>query len=263
MAEDHVPSSTYTRDYYESHCAGHLEFLESGGRVLPPRLRVPLELGAMEPGMCVLDVGCGRGELLLHTARAGATSYGVDYAQDAVRIARETFERAEDPVRSRICGVQRADAGRLPYMSHTFDRVFMLDIVEHLYPAELREALSEAYRVLRPGGAAVVHTMPNLWYYRFGYPLYRSVQRLRGVRLPANPRERWAYHHVHVNEQTPVTLRRALRGAGFTVKVRLVSIQTYEYERNRLVRAGMHVLTQCYPYRWLFCNDILAVARKA
>jgi len=255
-----VPSSAYTREYYESHCHGHQEFLESGGDVLPPRLRIPLEMGTLEPGMRVLDIGCGRGELLLHTARAGALSYGVDYAQDAVTIAREVVSRTDEVTRSRIRGVQRADACRLPYATGSFDRVFLLDVVEHLYPAELQETLCEAYRVLRPGGVAVVHTMPNLWYYRCGYPGYRLVQRLRGVHLPADPRKRWAYGHVHVNEQTPLSLRSALRRAGFSARVRLVPIQTYEYESSWLVRASMYVLTRLYPFRWVFCNDIVAVA---
>jgi len=41
----------------------------------------------------------------------------------------------------------------LPFEPGTFDRVLMLDVVEHLYPAELAEALREARRVLKPGGA--------------------------------------------------------------------------------------------------------------
>ena len=103
----------------------------------------------------------------------------------------------------------------------------MLDVVEHLHPHELARVLDEVHRVLRPGGQLIAHTMPNLWYYRWGYPLYRVVQRLRGQHLPTNPRERWSYSEVHVNEQTPLSLYRVLRQSNFATRFWLRSTQTY------------------------------------
>jgi cyclopropane fatty-acyl-phospholipid synthase-like methyltransferase len=211
--------------------------------------------------MRILDVGCGRGELLLHTHQRRAISYGLDYAKDAVLIARETL-RSAAAIDDGGLQLQQANARRLPYASETFARVFLLDIVEHLHPEELREVFAEAHRVLHRGGKAIIHTMPNLWYYRIGYPLYRFVQYLRGQRLPADPRERWAYHEVHVNEQTPLSLRTSLRDAGFSVSVRLIPAQTYNQESNRLIRTGMMLLSHLYPFRWVFCNDIFAIATK-
>ncbi len=57
----------------------------------------------------------------------------------------------------------------------------------------------------------IIHTMPNTWYYKIGYPLFRFVQRLRGKHLPADPRERWGYREVHVNEQNLILLSRELQ----------------------------------------------------
>ena len=76
--------------------------------------------------------------------------------------------------------------------------------------------------------------MPNLWYYRFGYPLYRFIQRLRGQRLPVDPRSRWDYSHVHVNEQNPRKLVLELRSSNFQAKIWLYPAQSYEYEHNRI-----------------------------
>lgn len=260
-----VPRSTsseaYTLEYFTK-CQGYEEFASSHGRVLPLRLSIPLDLGAITPDARVLDVGCGRGELLLHAAQRGATVYGVDYADDAVRIARDVLRSNRDIVGGDRMALQRANARLLPFASGVFDRVFMLDIVEHLYPEELSETLAEVRRVLKPGGYAVIHTMPNTWYYRFGYPLYRLAQRLRGKRLPSNPRERWAYYHVHVNEQNPVSLSRYLRKAGFSARVWLAPAQTYEYEHNWLYGKAMDLLTRLYPFRWIFCNDLFAIATR-
>ena len=161
-----------------------------------------------------------------------------------------------------MIGLQRANAQRLPLASASADVVFMLDVVEHLNPAELQATLDEAWRVLKPGGRLVVHTMPNLWYYRWGYPLYRGLQGLRGQRLPADPRQRWSYSHVHVNEQTPPRLVRTLRGSRFQTRVWLASTVDYNYEPNRLVRWGMGFLTRAWPFRYIFCNDIFAIGVK-
>ncbi len=259
--ETSVPPETYTREYYESHCQGHEVFEASQGRTLPKRLSLPLRMSDLAPGMRILDVGCGRGELLLHTRQLGILSYGLDYAKNAVLIARDTLRSAaacHDVLR-----LQQANARRLPYASNTFERVFLLDIVEHLHPEELRETFGEIHRVLTRGGKAIVHTMPNLWYYRIGYPVYRLVQYLGGHRLPANPRERWAYHEVHVNEQTPLSLRRSLLDAGFSVSIRLIPAQTYNQESNWLIRTGMILLSHLHPFRWVFCNDIFAIATKS
>ena len=259
---DPVQSNEYTRDYYNTSCQGYEEFAASRGGVLPARLAIPFHLADIQPKMKVLDIGCGRGEVVLHAAQAGAIVWGIDYASEAVRIAQEALaELLDHDTKARI-GLGQCDAKLLPLADNSVDRIFMLDIVEHLHPDELRTAISEAKRVLLPGGQLIVHTMPNLWYYWFGYPVYRLLQRIRGQKLPANPRKRFPYGHLHVNEQTPTRLKRMLDSCGFSSKVWLSPIQDYSYEGNKLVRWGMEFLTHVYPFRWIFCNDIFAVATK-
>lgn len=254
-----IPPETYTREYYQTCCQGHEEFIDSGGMRLPLRLSIPLELAGVRAGMQIVDIGCGRGEILLHCAQRGAQAWGLDYAGEAVVLTRELLQASTSPEERDLIGVQQANATRLPFASESTDLIFMLDVVEHLYPAELKAALDEAWRILRPGGRLVIHTMPNLWYYRFGYPLYRGLQRLRGERLPADPRMRWPFRHVHVNEQTPASLRKALKASRFEAQVWLASTQSYEYEPNPLVRRGMYLLTRAHPFKWAFCNDIFAI----
>jgi cyclopropane fatty-acyl-phospholipid synthase-like methyltransferase len=258
-----LPSSEYSREYYTTGCQGYREFQQTLGEQLPARLSLPLALADIHPGMRVLDVGCGRGEITLHCARRGAQVWGMDYAREAVVLARDALTNVAQPDETGRLLVLQSNARTLPLSTGSMDIAFMLDVVEHLYPHELEQALREVWRVLRPGGRLVVHTMPNLWYYHWGYPLFRAAQRLRGHQLPANPRERWPFHHVHVNEQTPVSLGRTLGACGYRARVWLRSTQDYREESNPLARRVMKFLVTVYPLRWIFCNDIFAIGVKS
>jgi ubiquinone/menaquinone biosynthesis C-methylase UbiE len=257
-----IPSEQYTEDYYTRACHGYSEFFATGGAELPLRLSLPLKVVAPRPGMRVLDIGCGRGELAVHLARAGAIVWGLDYAEAAVKIARQFLAAAAfDDVRAAIQFL-RGSALDLPLPACSVDAVTMLDVVEHLTPSELDRALGEVRRVLTPQGRLIIHTMPNLWYYRYGYPLYRLAQRMRGQQLPVDPRDRWLYKEVHVNEQTPMAMVATLRRNGFKSRVWLQSTQAYEYEPNTNARLIMRSLTAAPLLKRIFCNDIFAVGVK-
>lgn len=228
-----------------------------------PVYEAVIEAMRVGPGMRVLDVGCGRGEILRHCARLGASVYGVDYAPAALRLAR----RLAASESGRPAGLYRSDAKALPFGDGVFDRVLLFDVVEHLHPWELDRALAEARRVLRPGGKCVVHTAPNRWYDVYAYPLVRLVRTAlgRGADYPRNPRALnvAANVDVHVNEQDLLSLRRVLRRAGFgPVQVWLDSPPQARRE-NVLFRALRHVAFDWPPFRWFFEREVFAVVAKA
>ncbi|MEW5986379.1 MAG: methyltransferase domain-containing protein [Chloroflexota bacterium] len=261
-----VPSTLYTQEYFLTACEGYDVFLESEGRELSRRLRDAFRVAEVRPGMRLLDVGCGRGEILRHCMRLGVEAYGMDYAEVATRMTREVIlaERRADPA-TLPAGVCLADAKRLPFATHYFDRVLMFDVVEHLYPWELQQAMVEVHRVLRPDGLFIVHTAPNRWYDLYAYPLVRQARRLmgQGANYPRNPRAIIPVNQdVHVNEQDMLSLRRTLRAAGFQGKVWLDSPP--QNRQENLVMAGLRRLAfGAPPFRWFFERELFAVAAKA
>lgn len=262
-----TPSSLYEERYYLTSCEGYQCFeLGLQEDAISPRLRAALGLVRPKEGERILDIGCGRGEAVLYCARHGAVAYGADYSADAVQIVQQGLTSTADAVTARI-RILRADAKRLPFADGSFDAVLMLDLVEHLYPWELAEALAEARRLLVVGGRLIIHTAPNRWYYQFGYPLYRLFERLRGRQSPPDPRSRFPFHHLHVNEQDVLRLRRSLRSGGFESKVWLDNIGRPLVREpspvlGPMVNLLVRILLQVYPFRWIFRNDIFAVARK-
>jgi len=257
-----VSSKEYTRDYYQKACDGSREFEINKGLILPRRLSIPFEAANLEIGDCVIDLGCGRGEVLIHTASKGAYPIGFDYSSEAVTIASQNIKNISLNGKENI-QISMADAKNIPIKSDSIDVVFMLDIVEHLYPNELHITLDEVRRVLKVGGKLVIHTMPNIWYYRYIYPIYRMIQKLRRLDLPINPRDRWDYIHVHVNEQSPISLYKALKLHGFKTKVWLTSTQDYHsYDASKIMKIGMNLLSNTKGINYLFCNDIFGLAIK-
>jgi len=255
-----VRPERYDEVYFLSSCEGYAEFIASEGAHLSRRLSQAFEVAKVVPGMRVLDVGCGRGEVLRHCARMGARAYGVDYAPVAVCMARGLAVAAEE-TRDNV-GIYLADAKCLPFPAAFFDRVLMFDLVEHLYPWELDQALAEARRVLRPDGRLIVHTAPNVWYDRYAYPLVRLVRTLtgQGAKYPKDPRAIIPDNlDVHVNEQSVTSLRRVLRRAGFRAHVWL-DTPPQNRKESWVFRVARHVLFNWPPFCWFFEREVFAVA---
>ncbi|HZR91659.1 MAG TPA: methyltransferase domain-containing protein [Gaiellaceae bacterium] len=101
----------------------------------------------------VLDLGCGRGELLLLLREAGVEARGVDADRDMVAYAR-----------GEGLDVEQADA--IAHLESLADAslggVFAGQLVEHLPPPALLRLLQLAAVKLRPGGLLVAETINPL-----------------------------------------------------------------------------------------------------
>jgi 2-polyprenyl-3-methyl-5-hydroxy-6-metoxy-1,4-benzoquinol methylase len=271
--EQSVPADVYDEETVLSFVGdgGYHDFIASKGDRLPPRMARALLLMNLEPGTRVLDMGCGRGEIALHAARRGAEVVGIDYSAACLRLTRRTLEIASDRDRARVA-LEQADATALPFEDEVFERVLMLDIVEHLRDWQISRTLREVYRVLSPKGYLVLHTLPNRWALQYGYPLFRLLSR----QLPSTPRSD-VERSVHINEQDLLSLKRSLAEAGFTFEIWLENLtldqaawqdekrfadvrrEAYPILRNPLLRAIVPLLMHT-PLKLIIANDIYAIA---
>jgi SAM-dependent methyltransferase len=279
-----IGAAEYDEAYFLCASEGYREFAASQGRRLGPRFRKALSLAKVQPGQRVLDIGCGRGELVMHCGRLGAFATGIDYSDAAVAIARDALASHPPGVQERAA-FALMDARRLGFPDASFDIAFMTDVVEHLAPTELAAALFEAHRVLRPGSRLVAHTSPNCLLLDRVYPAYtRRVHqalaaacRLLRCRdavfspdLPVAPRfPRTDYERrMHVNEQTGNSLRAALEDAGFCIE-RILYWESTAYPTRLSLRLRLldflrylRPLSYFPPLDRYFCNHIWAVARR-
>lgn len=100
-------------------------------------------------GRRTLEIGVGLGSDHLSLHRAGATLVGIDLTPASVEHTerRFAFEGATSDLRV-------ADAEGLPFPDGGFDGVYSFGVLHHA--PDMRLAVAEIHRVLRPGGLAVV-----------------------------------------------------------------------------------------------------------
>ncbi len=103
----------------------------------------------LRPGHRVLEVGCGTGNLALLAKREYPDTHVVGLDPDPKALARARRKAAREDL---FVQLDPGFAGELPYPDESFDRALSAFMFHHLEPAEKREALREARRVLRPGG---------------------------------------------------------------------------------------------------------------
>jgi malonyl-CoA O-methyltransferase len=118
-----------------------------------PALEEPLVRGAVGDvrGLAVLDLGCGTGRHALWLAAAGASVTAIDFSEGMLAQARAK------PGAETIKFLAHDLHEPLPVASASFDFVVSGLVLEHL--RELHDFFREAFRVLRPGGHAVVSAM--------------------------------------------------------------------------------------------------------
>jgi SAM-dependent methyltransferase len=104
-----------------------------------------VQAAAVEPGMEVLDVACGTGNVAIPAVKAGARATALDFSPELLEVARE---RAADAM-VEVDWVE-GDAQDLPFEDASFDRV--LSAFGHMFAPDHARTAEEMKRVCRPGG---------------------------------------------------------------------------------------------------------------
>ncbi len=112
----------------------------------------------------ILDVGCGTGGNMLLLRDFGSVT-GVDFSPEALKFAGNAGFKS----------LMLGDATRLNMPDMSFDLVTALDVLEHI-PNDAA-AISEAWRVLKPGGIFLVTVPSYQWLWSQHDEVLRHVRR--------------------------------------------------------------------------------------
>ncbi len=151
------------------------ESAEKACAVIDTVLRRIAKLRPPKAGSTFVEVGSAAGANVAALAKAGFQPTGVDVVREFVEVARRRHEGIPFVV---------AAAEDLPFDDESFDHVLLLSVLEHVQ--DWRLTLSEAVRVLKPGGILYASTTNRFcpkqyeirYIYGFGYlpaPVRRAI----------------------------------------------------------------------------------------
>ncbi|MBF0522851.1 MAG: class I SAM-dependent methyltransferase [Candidatus Omnitrophica bacterium] len=167
-----VPADIYDKNYYLTDNEGFREYTKGLDRQMHSKYQQALELGAPKAGDIVLDIGCGRAELVYYCAKRQCKALGIDYSQAAIDIAQGTLKQLP-PELQKIARVQVADVVKTQFPDK-YNVVFMIDIVEHMYDWQLQSAFEKINAILAEDGRLIIST-PNYYYEKYLSPLKRML----------------------------------------------------------------------------------------
>lgn len=117
-----------------------------------PDPRLAAQLGQLEARRrSALDLGCGCGRHLLLLTELGWRATGVDWSQEALHVARRRLEGA-----GLVAELLRCDFRRTPLPTAEFSLIVAINALHHGRLADMRRAVLELKRLLRPGGTGIV-----------------------------------------------------------------------------------------------------------
>lgn len=160
----------------------------------------------IKPGLSLLDVGCGTGELMADAARAGARVTGIDLSEAMLDLARERFESDDLKGKATFHQAGVIELDKL-FADHSFDLITSTLVFSELHAQERRWALVEINRILKPSGVLVLadEVIPRTF-------LKRLIHSL--VRLPL---AFITYLVAQIGTKAVPNMYRAISQAGFEV----------------------------------------------
>ena len=170
----------YTESYFMENATGHDEFKSFEGRFeqLIDKFRMILGYLDLNKSLKLLDIGCGRGELVIYHSLNGGEATGVDFSDEAIKLARSKADELKAGCKFQINSFENIEE------NVKYDRIISIDFIEHIAIEEGKTFFKKCYSLLNPGGRLLVYTFPNTIRRRFGYKFIRALSIIKGKPMP-------------------------------------------------------------------------------
>lgn len=118
------------------------------------RIETAIKFGSINDKSIILDIGCESGYMLkkIRNLNHFCKCYGIDNDPSGLGNVEN-------------CDLRIADAEKLPFDNKYFDRVFVLDVLEHI--GKFDNVINEIYRVLKLNGLVILSGPIESWFYKF------------------------------------------------------------------------------------------------
>jgi cyclopropane fatty-acyl-phospholipid synthase-like methyltransferase len=243
----------YTESYFLEDATGHDEFLNFDGKYehLIDKFQMVKERLNLKEADTLLDIGCGRGEMVIYHFLNGGRATGVDFSDDAIKLARSKALELKADCEFQISSFENIDE------KTKYDRIISIDFIEHISVEEGKAFFTKCCNLLNPGGRLVVYTYPNTIRRVYGYRFIRAFSIIKRKPLPKREPDTISDHYkqYHLNEQNYFSLKKSAHDAGFS-KVRV------EYFDTSIKESFIKKVLINTPFRHLFLKGLTLIADK-
>lgn len=144
-------------------------------------------------GEKILDIGCGKGDIIKECTETGAYVIGIDYSMSAGKLSKENGNE----------NIILASATHLPFNNDIFDKITFMEVIEHMDDNDIGRSLLEIKRVLNDRGYVFAST-PNSWSWIINILSLKTMYR-------EDP--------YHINVKNPLQLSKIFKDNGFHIKI--------------------------------------------
>lgn len=131
------------------------EIFKTEGRFFPepfPRFNEVVQIFKDRGCSGILDLGCGSGRHLVHLAKEGFKTIGLDFSPTGLHLTRAWM--VEEALEADLVLADMREP--LPFRDDSFKGVLSTQVIHHARIVGVRSAIREIWRVLVPGGVAFV-----------------------------------------------------------------------------------------------------------
>jgi cyclopropane fatty-acyl-phospholipid synthase-like methyltransferase len=243
----------YTENYFLNNATGHEEFKSFGGKYedLIDKFQMILQYLDLHPSDNLLDIGCGRGELIIYHSLNGGKATGADFSEEAIRLAKEKARELNADCNFIVSSFEDLDE------KMKFERIVSIDFIEHISTIEGRAFFKKCYNLLYPGGKLLVYTYPNTIRRRYGYKMIRLLSIIKMKPLPKSEPDTISEHYkqYHLNEQNYFSLKKMALNENF----RKASVIYFDQTIKESFIKSILIHT---PLRHLFLKGLTLIADK-
>jgi cyclopropane fatty-acyl-phospholipid synthase-like methyltransferase len=243
----------YTETYFMESATGHDEFKTFKGNFeqLIDKFQMVINLLNLSPDNSFLDIGCGRGELVIYHSLNGGKATGVDFSDEAIKLAEEKANELKA-----VCTFLISSFENISEESK-FDRIVSIDFIEHISAEEGKVFFRKCFNLINPGGRLIIYTYPNTIRRRYGYKLIRFISIIKRKPMPKKEPDTISEHYkqYHLNEQSYFSLKKSASDAGFA-KVRV------QYFDLSIKDSFLKTILIHTPFRHLFLKGLTLIADK-
>lgn len=178
-------------------------------------------------GKKVLDAGTGCGWLSRMALDKKYNVSSIDLSEKVIKLEKEFAKLSGFPKLK----IQKASILKLPFRDESFDTVLCSEVLEHINPKNVSDALKEFHRVLKKEGVLII-TVPGFLYgLIYDQILAKTIQKNKKTRfsylgflstqLPKNINLKLVFEEedLHKQQFSPTSMRTLLESSGFSLKV--------------------------------------------